>query len=406
MLDLAPRMTRFKASESTEAGTRARQLRAEGHHVIDFSIGEPDFPVPDNVKAAISKALEADETHYTNTGGTPALLDAIRAKFSRENGLTYARDEVMVAAGAKQVMYNAFMATIAASDEVIVPRPYWISYPNQVSIAGGTPVIVDCDAHFRCPVEAIERAITPRTRWLVLNSPNNPSGTVLSRDDLRAIADLILKHPSILVMSDEIYEHLLYAGAEHVSIASLEPSLRERTLVVNGVSKAYAMTGLRIGYAGGPAPLIKEMVKLQSQTTSCASSLSQAAAIEALNGPQEIVSERRDIMERRRDFFVERLSRVQELRIRKPDGAMYLFCDCRSVMGHRTASGTTIASDTDFARYLLETYKVVVVPGGAYGHPGFFRISFATSLENIEEGCDRIAAACASLHTGDRTAAQ
>ena len=398
VIGLAPRMGRFKASESTEAGARARQLRADGHHVVDFSIGEPDFPIPGNVKAAIAKALDADETHYTNTGGTPALLDAVRGKFARENGLSYSREEVMVSAGAKQVMSNAFMATVAAGDEVVVLRPYWISYPNQVSIAGGTPVFVDCGADFRCPPAAIARAITPRTRWLVLNSPNNPSGIVLSREDLRAIADVVLEHPALMVMSDEIYEHLLYGKAEHHSIAAVEPRLKERTLVVNGVSKAYAMTGLRIGYAGGPAALIKQMVKLQSQTTSCASSLSQAAAVEALNGTQAVVAERRRTMEQRRDRLVARLSRVQELRVRAPDGAMYLFCDCRSLLGRSTPGGKTLTTDAEFTRYLLDDFKVVVVQGGAYGQSGFFRISFATSIDNIEEGCDRIAAACASLH--------
>lgn len=400
MIDLAPSMRRFQESASTKAGARARELKAAGHKIVDFSIGEPDFAVPDNVKQAILSALERDDTHYTNVAGTPALLDAIRLKFRRENGLEYGRQEVMAGAGAKQVMFNAFAATVREGDEVIVPRPYWISYPNQFGIAGGVPVYVDCDAqkNFHLDARVLERAISLRTRWLILNSPNNPSGAVFTRAELRAIADVLLAHPHVLVMSDEIYEHLIYGKAEHHSIAAIEPRLKPRTLVVNGVSKAYAMTGLRIGYAAGPAELIQAMTKYQSQVTSCPSSISQAAAEVALSGPQDIVKERRKIMEDRANTVVRILSRVQSLRLSKPEGAMYAFCDCRALIGTKTPEGNKIASEDDFIGYLLDQHKVVVVPGAAYGIPGYFRLSFATSTEAIEEGCERIARACASLN--------
>jgi aspartate aminotransferase len=399
MSQFAPRMSRFKASESTEAGGRARALREAGHHVVDFSIGEPDFPVPPEVKAAIVRALDNDETHYTNTGGTPAVLDAVRAKFARENGLQYARSEVVVSSGAKGVMYNAFACTVAAGDEVIVPRPYRISYPNQVRIAGGTPVFVDCPAArgFELDVGAIAAAIGERTRWIVVNSPNNPTGAVIPARQLRELADVLLAHSHVRVMSDEIYEHLLYGEATHHSIAAIEPRLKDRTLVVNGVSKAYAMTGLRIGYAGGPADLIGEMVKFQSQTTSCASSLSQAATVAALNGSQAIVAQRRAIMAARRDHLVSRIAGIPLLRAHAPAGAMYLFCDCSALLGRRTPDGLVLETDAQVVRYLLDAFKLVVIQGGAYGSPGYFRISFATSIDTLDEGCRRLADACASL---------
>lgn len=397
---LAPRMARFKASESTQAGDRARALRQAGHHVVDFSIGEPDFPVPDHVKQALAEALQRDDTHYTNTGGTVAALEAVRAKFERDNSLHYARNEVMVATGAKSVMYHAFACTISQGDEVIVPRPFWISYPNQVRICGGTPVFVDCppDKGFDLDVEAIAKAITPRTRWIVLNSPNNPTGVVIQKEKLQRLAEVLMQHPAVMVMSDEIYEHLRYEGRDCHSIAAVEPRLKERALVVNGVSKAYAMTGLRIGYAGGPAELIGAMVKLQTQTTSCACSLSQAAAVAALNGSQSVVGARLAIMSERRAHLHAMLSKVPRLRVNAPAGAMYFFCDARQVIGLRTSSGKVLQNDADVAGYLLDDYKVVVVQGAAYGQPGFFRISFATSLDNLSEGCRRLHHAFAALN--------
>jgi aspartate aminotransferase len=398
-LILAPRMERFKASESNQAGDRARVLRQAGHHIVDFSIGEPDFAVPQHIKDAIGAALKGDETHYTNTAGTIAALEAVRAKFARENSLHYERQEVMIASGAKSVMYHAFACTVSQGDEVIVPRPYWISYPNQVRIAGGTPVFVDCpaDQGFPLDVEAIAKAITPRTRWLVLNSPNNPTGAVISRQQLRALADLLLDHPHVYVMSDEIYEHLCYEGAEHHSIAAVEPRLKDRTLVVNGVSKAYAMTGLRVGYAAGPADLIAAMVKLQTQSTSCACSLSQAGTVAALNGEQNVVNERAAIMSQRRSHLYQRLSQVPYLYVTAPQGAMYFFCDARAAMGRHTPTGQILQNDAELVRYLLDDYKVVVIQGGAYGQAGFFRISFATSIDQIDEGCTRLQKAFSAL---------
>lgn len=399
MTTLAPRMSRFNASESTEAGARARALRAAGHHVVDFSIGEPDFAVPDNVKAAIQTALEQDDTHYTNTGGTPTAIDAVRAKFASDNGLEYGRDEIIISSGAKSVMYHALACTVSSGDEVIVPRPYWISYPNQVRILGGTPVFVDCppDTGFQLDVRAIEAVITSKTKWLVLNSPNNPTGAVTSAQKLRELADMLIDHPHVMVMSDEIYEHLRYDGAVHHCIAAVEPRLKRRTLVVNGVSKAYAMTGLRIGYAGGPVELIKAMVKLQTQTTSCASSLGQAATAEALTGAQDVVAQRTAIMSERRAHLAARLKAIPGLRPHVPDGAMYFFCDCRELLGKSTPAGAVLNTELDFVRYLLDEFKLVVIQGSAYGCPGFFRISFATSLDNLDEGCNRLGAACASL---------
>lgn len=396
---LAPRMARFKASESNLAGDRARALRREGHHVVDFSIGEPDFAVPDHVKQAIVEALRSDDTHYTNTGGTIAALDAVRAKFARENGLHYERGEVMVATGAKSVMYHAFACTVSDGDEVIVPRPYWISYPNQVRICGGTPVFVSCppEDRFGLDVDAIAAAITPRTRWLVVNSPNNPTGAVVPEATLRALADVLLAHPHVRVMCDEIYEHLRYGEVAHRSLPAVEPRLKSRTLVVNGVSKAYAMTGLRIGYAGGPADLVGAMVKLQTQSTSCACSLSQSAAVAALSGPQDVVAERRAVMGARRERLHALLDAVPLLRVRPPDGAMYFFCDVREALGRHTPSGRRLESDADIAGYLLEDHKVVVIQGAAYGQPGFLRLSFATSFENLDEGGARLRRAFAAL---------
>ena len=398
-LSFAPLMARFKASESTEAGARARALRAEGHHVVDFSIGEPDFPVPANVKEAIKQALDGDDTHYTNTGGTLELIDAVRAKLLRENGLEYSRDQIIIGSGAKSVMYHAFACTVGEGDEVIVPVPYWISYPNQVRIAGGTPVFVECGAEggFQLDVAAIEAAITPRTRWLVLNSPNNPTGAMLSDATLAELAEMLARHPHVLIMSDEIYEHLRYGGAVHRSIATLGEGIKARTLVVNGVSKSYAMTGLRIGYGAGPAELVKAMVKLQTQTTSCASSLGQAGAVAALNASHDDVAARRAVMAQRRDYLAQRLAGIPGLSVRAPEGSMYFFCDCRGLLGKTTPQGARLESDLDFVRYLLDQYKLVVIQGSAYGCPGFFRISFATSQENLEEGSARLRDACAAL---------
>jgi aspartate aminotransferase len=396
---LAPRMTRFKPSASTEASARARELRAAGRDIVDFSIGEPDFATPDNIKSAANRAMDNDETHYTNTNGTAAVREAVCHKFRTENKLDYSTDEVMVSSGAKHMMFNAFMCTVSQGDEVIVPSPYWISYPNQVELAGGTPVIVDCGANtgFKLTPDALKEAFTDRTKWIVFNSPNNPTGAVYTRPELRALADVLLDHPDVWVMSDEIYEHFLYDDSEHVSILEVEPKLRDRSLIVNGVSKTYAMTGWRIGYAAGPAPLIKAMTKLQSQSTSCPSSVSQAATVEALLGPQQSIRDHMDILQERRDLIAGILHNGEGLRVERPRGAMYLFVDCAGCLGKTTPAGTTIENDLDFAKYLLNHVGVNVVPGAAYGIVNYFRLSFATSTEILQDGGERILRACRDL---------
>lgn len=399
MIQIAARLNRIKPSPSSMAGQRARELRAKGRDIIGLTSGEPDFDTPDNVKEAVDRALAAGQTKYTDVGGTPALKQAIAEKFRRDNGLDYRADEIIVGTGGKQVIFNALMCTVEAGDEVIVPTPYWVSYPDIVSLADGTPVFVPCPAEkgFKLQPEDLDRAITPQTRWLVLNAPNNPSGAVYSRAEMKALTDVLLRHPQVWVLTDDIYEHVLYDGRTFVTPAEVEPALKARTVTVNGVSKAYAMTGWRIGYAGAPAELIKAMVKLQSQSTSNPSSVSQAGALEALTGPQDFIAERTAIFERRRDAVVARLNAINGLRCHVPEGAFYVFPSCAGVMGRRTPDGRTIASDDDFVLYLLDSQNLAVLQGTAYGVSPFFRISFATSMDKLDEGCDRIARACEAL---------
>ena len=373
----AERMTRFRPSASTSAAQHARALKAEGRDIIDLTLGEPDFPTPENVKRAALAAMEADQTHYTNVAGTPALLAAIAAKLKRDQGFDYDAGELMASAGGKQAMFNAFAASVGPGDEIVVPLPYWISYPNQVLLADATPVFVEGRAEndYKPAPADVAAAMRPETKWLVLNSPCNPTGAVFSAGELAALAEVLRQHPDVWIMADEIYEHLVYGEARHVSILEVAPDLRDRTLVINGVSKAYAMTGWRLGFAAGPAPLIAAMTKVQSQVTSCPSSIAQAAAAEAVAGPQEVLAERRAIMTGRRDTIFQALAQVEGLRTRRPDGAMYLFCDCRGLIGRRTAEGAALDDDQAVVRYLLEAAEVAVVPGGAYGMPGHFRLS-------------------------------
>lgn len=397
---LAPRITRIRPSASTEAAARDRALIAAGHDIVDFSIGEPDFPTPDNVKRAAAMAIANNETHYTDTGGTPEVVAAVRKKFKRDNKLDFASDEVMVSSGAKHTMFNAFMCTVSRGDEVIIPAPFWISYPNQVKLAGGNPVVVECrrtDGYKLHPC-ALKDAITGKTKWVVLNSPNNPTGAVYSWQELRAIADVLVDYPGIHIMSDEIYEHFLYDAAEHVSILQVAPELKDRTIIVNGVSKAYAMTGWRIGCVGGSPTLIKAMTKLQSQSTSCPSSVSQAAAAEAFSGTQSTVADMMKVMQCRRDLIFGILSRVQGLSIVQPAGAMYLFCNCEAFYGRNTADNKVIRSDPDLVEHLLTSARVNTIPGEAYGAPGHFRLSFATSDAQLREGGKRIKLACDALN--------
>jgi aspartate aminotransferase len=381
------------------ASQRARELRAAGRDIIGLTSGEPDFDTPPNVCEAVVRAMAASKTKYTDVGGTPELKAAIIEKFRRDNGLAYAPDEVIVGAGGKQVIFNALMCTLEPRDEVIVPAPYWVSYPDITLLAEGRPVVVACrpEDGFKLRPEALEQAITLKTRWLVLNAPNNPSGATYTRDELRALADVLLRHPHVWIMTDDIYEHILYDSRRFFTIAQVEPALKERTLTINGVSKAYAMTGWRIGYCGAPAELVKAMTKLQSQSTSNACSISQAAAQEALNGPQDFIPERARIFETRRDKVVAEVNRIPGLRCHAPEGAFYVYSSCADIIGKKTPDGQVIGSDADFVMYLLESQNLALLQGEAYGLSPFFRISFATSMQTLEEGCRRLRLACEAL---------
>jgi len=395
----AARIGAIQISEILRIAALATQRRKEGRPMIVLGAGEPDFDTPENVKEAAIRAIRAGQTKYTVLDGTAELKAAIRAKFRRENQLDYAQHEISVGAGAKQVMHNAFMATLDAGDEVILAAPYWTSYADMVLIAGGRPVPVRCaeENGFRLDAADLEAAITPRTRWLLLNSPSNPSGAAYSAERLRPIVDVLTRHPHVWLMSDDIYEHLLYDGVPFVTGAQLEPSLKGRTLTVNGVSKSYAMTGWRLGYGGGPAALIAAMAVVQSQSTSNPCSISQAAAIEALNGPQDQLAEWRRTFQRRRDFVVERLNAIGGIACRRPEGAFYTFASCAGLVGRRAPDGTSIDSDIAFCRYLLDAYDLAVVPGSCFGLAPYFRISYAASDADLRNGCDRIARACQAL---------
>ncbi|MDH6230841.1 aspartate aminotransferase [Mesorhizobium soli] len=395
----ASRISAIGVSEILAIGARAQAMKREGKPVIILGAGEPDFDTPDHVKQTAFEAMQRGETKYTALDGTPALKAAIRDKFQRENGLSYELDEITVATGAKQVLFNAMMATLNPGDEVIIPTPYWTSYSDIVEIAEGRPVLIACDAEagFRLTAEQLEQAITPKTRWVMLNSPSNPSGAAYSAEHYRPLLDVLLRHPHVWLLVDDMYEHIVYDGFDFVTPAALEPSLKDRTLTVNGVSKAYAMTGWRIGYAGGPKALIKAMAVVQSQSTSCPSSVSQAAAVAALSGPQGFIAERRDSFKARRDLVVAALNEIDGLDCRIPEGAFYTFASCAGMIGRTTPSGERIASDRDFTNYLLDEALVAVVPGSAFGLSPYFRISYATSQAELQEALARIAAACARL---------
>ncbi|MBW9065575.1 pyridoxal phosphate-dependent aminotransferase [Rhizobium herbae] len=395
----ASRISAIGVSEILKIGARAQAMKRDGKPVIILGAGEPDFDTPDHVKRAATAAMLRGETKYTALDGTPELKDAIRKKFARENDLSYEQDEITVATGAKQVLFNAMMATLDPGDEVIIPTPYWTSYSDIVEIAEGRPVLIACDAGagFRLRAEQLEAAITPKTRWVMLNSPSNPSGAAYSAEDYRPLLDVLLKYPHVWLLVDDMYEHIVYDGFRFVTPAALEPRLKNRTLTVNGVSKAYAMTGWRIGYGGGPRALIKAMAVVQSQSTSCPSSISQAAAVEALNGPQDFLKERTESFKRRRDLVVAALNAIDGLECRVPEGAFYTFSGCSGMLGKTTPGGKRIETDTDFCAYLLEDAHVAVVPGSAFGLSPFFRISYATSEAELREALQRIAKACAAL---------
>jgi len=377
----------------------ARELKEAGEDIISLSVGEPDFDTPDNIKAAAIQAIKDGDTNYTNVSGTIALKEAVVTKFKRDNDLDYATNQIIVCSGCKQVLYNAVLATINPGDEVIIPAPYWVSYPDMVYLAGGTPVIVQAtaDTSFRLRPEDLEGVITPKTKWLIFNSPSNPSGAAYSRDELKALTDVLLRHPHVWVMADDMYEHLVYDDFTFTTPAQVEPALYDRTLTVNGVSKAYCMTGWRIGYAGGPVELIQAMSKLQSQSTSNPSSISQAAAVEGLNGPQDFIAKHNDVFKARRDLVVSMLNQAKGVECLVPDGAFYVYPSVAGCINKNTPDGKKIENDLDFSTALLETEGVAVVHGAAFGLSPHFRISYATSTESLQDACQRIQRFCASL---------
>ena len=396
---LSRALDRIKPSATIAVTQKARDLKAAGRDVIGLGAGEPDFDTPDNIKEAGIRAIRAGKTKYEPVEGIPELRAAIARKFSRENGLTYAPAQTFVAPGGKAIIYNAFMATLNPGDEVIIPAPYWVSYPDIVLLAGGEPVVVETSAAsgFRLTPAQLEAAITPNTKWLLLNAPSNPSGACYTREDLKALADVLEKHPHVWVLTDDMYEHLVYDDFTFCTIAEVAPALYGRTLTMNGVSKAYAMTGWRIGYCAGPEPLIKAMAKLQSQSASNVAAMNQWAAVEALDGPQDFIAERAKIFQERRDLVVSMLNQAKGLECPKPEGAFYVYPSCAGTIGKTAPSGKVIASDDDFVSELLEAEGVAVVQGSAFGLSPFFRISYATSTEALTEACNRIQRFCASL---------
>jgi aspartate aminotransferase len=390
---------RIKTSPSSAAADRAAELRRQGRPIVNLAIGEPDFPTPAHIRHAAADAMERGETRYTQTAGSLALRTAIAAKLREENGLAYEPKQVIVTCGAKHAIFNALAVTVEPDDEVLIPAPYWVSYPDMVLACEGKPVVLPCAEAdgFKLTAQTLEAAITARTRWLILNSPNNPTGASYSADELRALADVLVRHPHVLILTDDIYEHIRFDDQGNPHIVAIEPSLSERTIVVNGMSKTYAMTGWRIGYAAGPADLIAAMDTLQSQSTSCASSVSQAAALAALEGDQSRLAEALAIYRARRDRGLDLLNAITGLSCRTPGGAFYLFVNCGGLIGKQTPGGKRIASDMDVVSYFLEAAGVVLVAGSAYGASPYFRMSIATSVEVIEEGCRKIAAAVKEL---------
>ena len=392
-------LSRVKPSATLAADQKGRELKAAGRDIISLAAGEPDFDTPQNIKDAAIKAIRDGKTKYTNVDGIVELKEAIVAKFGRENGLTYKTSQVNVSPGGKAVIWNAMISTLNPGDEVVIPTPYWVSYWDIVRLAGGEPIAAPTSAEsgFKLSPEGLERAITPRTRWVFLNSPSNPSGAAYTRAELKALADVLLRHPHVWILTDDMYEHLVFGDFQFSTIAQVEPALYERTLTMNGVSKAYAMTGWRIGYAAGPEPLIKLMAKVMSQTTSNPSSISQWAAVEALNGTQEFIKPNAKLFEERRDLVVSRLNQARGIHCPTPEGAFYVYPSVAELIGKTAPSGKVIANDADFAVELLETEGVSVVFGAAFGLSPFFRISYATSNAALEDACARIQRFCAAV---------
>jgi aspartate aminotransferase len=404
---VASRLNKIKPSPTIAVTTKAAELKAAGKDVIGLGAGEPDFNTPDHIIEAAYTAMKKGDTRYTAVDGTPALKDAIIAKFKRDNGLTYERNQITVGTGGKQVLFNALMATVNEGDEVIIPAPYWVSYPDMVIMAQGEPVIVECSEKnsFKLQAADLEKAITPKTRWVILNSPSNPTGAAYTHDELKALTDVLVKYPHVWVMTDDIYEHLVYDDFKFFSVAQVEPKLYDRTLTVNGASKAFAMTGWRIGFAGGPKELIKAIASVQSHSTSNPCSISQAATVAALNGDQSYLKDWCKVYKERRDMVVDMLNAAPGIRCPKPEGAFYVYPSCEGCIGKKTPDGKVLSTDEDVVTYLLETAGVAAVQGAAFGLSPYFRISYATSTENLKEACTRIQKACAALTNGSAKAA-
>ena len=396
---LADRLARVKPSPTMAMTALATELKAAGRDIISLSVGEPDFDTPANIQEAAIAAMRRGETRYTVFDGSIELKRAVCGKFKRENGLDYETSQITISSGGKQALYNALVATVNPGDEVVIPAPFWVSYPEMVLLCDCTPVPVPCPQNngFRLRPEDLEAAITPRTKWLILNSPSNPTGAAYSEADLRAVAEVLLRHPQVWIMTDDMYEHLVYDDFEYRTIAQVEPRLYERTLTVNGVSKAYCMTGWRIGYAGGPEKLIKTMAMIQSQSTSNPTAVAQWAAVEALNGPQNFIAKHNKIFKERRDLCVSMLNQARGLQCPKPEGAFYVYPSCAGAIGKTTPQGKEITNDDDFVTYLLEAEGVAVVQGSAFGLSPYFRISYATSTEILWEACARVDRACRAL---------
>jgi len=396
---IAGRLNRISPSQTIAISSKARALKAAGRDIISLSAGEPDFDTPAHIKQAAIAAIESGDTKYTDVAGTPALRRAAAEKFRRDSGIDYKPEEIIVSTGGKQVIFNAMLATVEAGDEVIIPTPCWVSYPDIVALAGGTPVFVPCSQNsgFKMRAEDLDAAITEKTKWVFLNSPNNPTGAAYSAEDLRPICDVLLKHPHVWVFTDDIYEKLTYDGFKPATIVEVEPKLRDRTVTMNGCSKAYAMTGWRIGFCGAPVALIKAMDKLQSQSTSNTSSIGQAAAVAALNGPEDALAEMVAVYKERRDLVVAMLNQAPGLTCHKPEGAFYVFPGLHGCLGKTTPKGARIETDEDFVIALLDEEGVAAVHGSAFVYPGHFRISYATSTEALVEACTRIQRFCASL---------
>ncbi len=396
---VADRLSLIKPSPTIAVTQKARDLKAEGSDVIGLGAGEPDFDTPGHILEAAKKALDDGMTRYTAVNGIPELREAIAAKFKRDNSLDYSVDEIVVGCGGKQIIFNAFMATLNPGDEVIIPAPYWVSYPDIALLFGGKPVFVACPAEkgFRMSPQDLDAAITPKTKWLILNSPSNPSGAAYTRDDLKALTDVLMKHGHVWVMTDDIYEHVIYDDFEFSTVAQVEPGLKDRTLTLNGMSKAYCMTGWRVGFAGGPKELIKAITMVQSQSTTHTAAVSQAASVAGLNGPKDFLAANNKIFQERRDLVVSMLNQAPGLSCPMPEGAFYVYPSCAGTIGKKTPDGATIETDEDFVTYILESEGVAVVQGAAFGLSPHFRVSYATATDLLEDACQRIQRACAAL---------